>query len=854
MKYLFSFFIVFLLVAGTDDDSFFLTSLMDRAEKYNRAFPEEHIYINTDRTFYKPGDELWFKAFVINSLGSYNLSKDLNIKLIDVFGSEVLNLRFPLLNNESKGYMVIPSYFEEGKYYLIGYTGWMKNLPANEAFRKEIIISSHVERSLNLDLIFTKELYYPGNLVEGEMNVIFPDGTPVNAAKYTFSCKSNKKIVFRGRGSSDEDGNAVINFELPKEIDSDFLLMEITVKHKKKTETFIESFPIARKNIEIRFFPEGGKIIEGIENIIAFKAVDSYGLPVEIAGILIDESGQQIEKIQSTCMGMGKFTLNPMLKQYKVHIFKPMIENNIFDLPEISSMGIQLNYSGLKDDDIQFSIRNADSNQVIKVNVALEENGSIGWLAAVEFKRDKLLKVPVKNFKTGVISCTVFDDEGNTYASRSFAIDRKDSENGLIFTASKTLYGKRDKVYLDINNLNTGNTTASIAVYNSRYVDDSGIDMPTYLNYFVWLKDINPVYFEKELNNENLDLVMLTHKSKSLPIAGLCRNDFQNSLPYYNQDGIIGQVLDKKGNPEENARIKIIHTSDLRTFQTTTDAKGMFNVKFDNKIINYNFLNIAIADEFGKSGNNLMIYDNYSDNILRSFTLDKVHWNFNQFTDLLKYKNPLLLFSGRYNQGRKKEKSEFSGKGYDYNKYSTYLNVADILREIKSCEIVENEIVFTGHRNSLLYQKGAIIVIDGISMGTNASVLNTLSPKEIRNISISTLPVDIHRYTGLNSMGLIEITTLRGGDTGTDVKSSDIQQDFLMVDHEYSGPDYSVGDLPEYDVRTTLFWKANIVADGSSSAKIMFYTSDIPGTYKCQIFGTDTIGNLFEKQISFTVR
>ena len=61
----------------------------------------------------------------------------------------------------------------------------------------------------------------------------------------------------------------------------------------------------------LRFFPEGGDLIAGIENNIAFKAEDTYGQPHPVSGILYEQSGKMIYKFNSVHDGMGKFLIVP---------------------------------------------------------------------------------------------------------------------------------------------------------------------------------------------------------------------------------------------------------------------------------------------------------------------------------------------------------------------------------------------------------------------------------------------------------------------------------------------------------------------------------------------------------------
>ncbi|HZK62535.1 MAG TPA: hypothetical protein VFC34_00240, partial [Puia sp.] len=61
----------------------------------------------------------------------------------------------------------------------------------------------------------------------------------------------------------------------------------------------------------LHFFPEGGDLVSGIENNVAFKANDAYGSPVHISGTLHDASGKNLLEFSSLHDGMGKFIITP---------------------------------------------------------------------------------------------------------------------------------------------------------------------------------------------------------------------------------------------------------------------------------------------------------------------------------------------------------------------------------------------------------------------------------------------------------------------------------------------------------------------------------------------------------------
>jgi len=146
--------------------------------------------------------------------------------------------------------------------------------------------------------------------------------------------------------------------------------------------------------------------------------------------------------------------------------------------------------------------------------------------------------------------------------------------------------------------------------------------------------------------------------------------------------------------------------------------------------------------------------------------------------------------------------------------------ILQVLKLFKPYNLLGNKIVFVGSNNSLNYQDGALIVIDGVNRGTDASVLNTMSPYDVESINVSTNPSDIQRYTGLNSVGLIEIELKKGPKM--------IEKPVAKEENaEFYSPDYDKkSDNTEPDYRATLYW-LNTRIPSPQKHEIVYFNSDL---------------------------
>jgi hypothetical protein len=55
----------------------------------------------------------------------------------------------------------------------------------------------------------------------------------------------------------------------------------------------------------VQFFPEGGELIIGVRSKVAFKAVNSNGLGIDVKGTVTDNEGTVVANLASQHLGMG---------------------------------------------------------------------------------------------------------------------------------------------------------------------------------------------------------------------------------------------------------------------------------------------------------------------------------------------------------------------------------------------------------------------------------------------------------------------------------------------------------------------------------------------------------------------
>ena len=102
----------------------------------------EKAYVHTDREAYGQGEDIWYKAYVVNAQNNeaINYSHNLYVELISpdakVYRREMIRLENGLGNGDFKLSDSIPA----GHYRIRAYTNWMRNFGDNFVFEKNINI------------------------------------------------------------------------------------------------------------------------------------------------------------------------------------------------------------------------------------------------------------------------------------------------------------------------------------------------------------------------------------------------------------------------------------------------------------------------------------------------------------------------------------------------------------------------------------------------------------------------------------------------------------------------------------------------------------------------------------------
>lgn len=453
------------------EDHPFLEKLKERLAAFNTSYPEEKIYVQFDKPFYKPGDDIWLNTFVLNA-NSHKpslISDVVYVDLIDPKGNVATSLELIVREGTAHGDFHLNESAPGGLYQVRAYTRWMKNSGKESFFTKEIQVQRIITPRLLLKLDYDKESYGPGDLVTAKLKISNLKNEKVADANVDVSVRLKGVETSNAVISSDAGGVVHISFLLSDTLSTADGLLQAVVSTRGTQESISRSIPIVLNKVSLRFFPEGGHYVENVKSRIAFKALNEFGKGADVSGVVIDKRGRIITSLESFHMGMGAFDFQAAKgENYFVRIQIPSGNKELIPLPTPLPSGFALSLRNRDDTSLEWLIHSPSAGDAYLV---ANSHGEIVYSKKIEVHAgENIVSVPTKEFPAGIVVFTLFDYTGLEQCERLVFVN---GNKGLTIElkTDKQQYLPREPVRLQIKTLD-GNGKPVAAKASLSVVDD----------------------------------------------------------------------------------------------------------------------------------------------------------------------------------------------------------------------------------------------------------------------------------------------------------------------------------------------------------------------------------------------
>jgi TonB-dependent SusC/RagA subfamily outer membrane receptor len=872
-----------------DDD--IITRLQRRLDEWTSSHPIEKVHLHLDKPYYAAGDDIWFKAYVITG-PLHRLQPDsgiLNVELIDAQDSIKQSIKLQLKGGLAYGDLALPDTLHEGSYRLRAYTQYMMNAGAEYFFDKAITITNVINNQVFTKTIFNTTTQNGRSDVVASINYTDANGVPYsnNEVSYTVVLKHN--IVLKGKAVTDAAGN--LRISLPA--NNAALLRSGRIVTRISTSgagTVSKTIPVRvmATAADVQFFAEGGNMINGIPARVAFKAIGTDGLGVNIKGVITNNKGVTVAQLPASHLGMGSFDITPQAGEtYKAQITYPDGSAGVVNLPQATNGGYVLRVSDNGPQDLKVTIASAKGAGSFAV---VGQSAGKVYFSAKSTPGNNVFSavVPKSKFPSGIAQFTLFSASGDPMNERLVFIQNPDDRLNITVSADNQTYSTRQKVRLNINATNNSGKPAisslSVSVTDENKVP---VNENTEANIFADLLltgDLKgyveqPAYYFNTQNDKthaDLDALMLTQGYRRLEWKNVLNGTPRPNL-YAQQSTftISGRITTPSGAPVPNGKVELINFDDgLLKLDTKTDPNGRFAF---TDIIYADSLKFLIQARNAKNKRDVVIkmdsiptpaVNNYKNSADININNDNTISVYAQSSRQL-YNAQLRAGVGnhvislqevqiREKRSALKHSSNLNGPGNadqvllakDLVNYNCF-RLSDCLQGRLLGVLFRNGIPVTTRGYGRM-----LIVIDGAY--SDASFMNTLNVNDVQSIEVLRNAGSIGIYGGMGGNGVIIITTKRGDEPTyyPQTFGSGIipyQPKGIYRSRTFYLPRYDAKTNQKIaDLRTTIFWKPDVLtSDGK--AILEYFNAGSPGSYRVVIEGIDSEGNIGRQVFRYKV-
>ena len=370
--------------------------------------------------------------------------------------------------------------------------------------------------------------------------------------------------------------------------------------------TVADKAPADNKTI-LKFFPEGGDMIAGLSNPVAFKANDSYGLPVGVKGVVKNAKGAVVASFNSVHDGMGKFELEPEANTtYYAEWKDEKGKSYKTDLPAARPNGALLQMIG--SDKLQSFIIKRSTNatpELQKFYLVGNMYQQVVYKATINLTNNFMTSgtIPISELPSGILEVTLFNSNWQPLAERVVFINKEDYVFDASISPGVKSTAKRGKNVVTIEVPDTLRSNLSVSITDAAMADKGEDNI---ISRLLLTGDIRgyvhePSYYFNVVDDSTryyLDLVMLTHGWRRFKWQDLAAGKLPTiKFPRDNYLALKGEVLGVPASqiPPGSTINAFMEAKDSsrQLFSLPLDARGQFKeeglIFFDTVKVYYQF-------------------------------------------------------------------------------------------------------------------------------------------------------------------------------------------------------------------------------------------------------------------------
>lgn len=638
----------------------------------------------------------------------------------------------------------------------------------------------------------------------------------------------------------------------------------------------------------VDLFPEGGNIIQGINNRIAFKATTQTGAPVFIKGFLVNDKNKVIDTLKAVHDGMGAFSIKPIAgERYTLNWTDENNQKGTTALIVTQSQGVVLKIT------MDYEKAYAQVERTVgvpdnlkKLKLLVHQNQQL--LYSVDFKgEEKLIQkaaLPIDEMATGIVQFSLFTEDWIPVAERIVFVNNRLHEYNAKLNLALIDLKKRGKNVIEIMVSDTASTNMSVSITDASIVlpEQQSIYSSLLLSSDIKGKVFNPAYYfssDADSVAAHLDLVMMTNgwrrfdwekvKAGIFPmIIYPVETDFiklngkvSGNLSLANsKDLMLNMIMTGKDSSVKLLTVPVTKSGLFEQndvfFYDTMRVYYSFNnnpklteqtqVKIENGLLRSEYKKVGLnlsGNSAGWSDSMAMVQLNFYLSEQEKLRRQMESATLQEVIVKAKIKSPVQVLDERYASGLF---SGGDGYSFDLTNDLSAMGAMDVLTYLQGK--VAGLMVTGAGPSATVSWRGSTpdMYLNEMKMGID--MIQTTNVNDIAFIKVFRPP--FFGSGGGGGGGAIAIYTKKGGSSrGNSANSKGMENTILggySVFKEFFNPSYDkpTGNF-EVDSRTTLYWNPFVLTNKRSPrVKLEFYNNDSSKKLQLVLEGMNSKGKL----------
>lgn len=851
-------------------------------QSFNYAKYKEKIYIHTSHVFFQPGQNLFFKLYLVNAQNQLPTaySKIVFVEVLDPSGNQLGKLNYKVTDGFAEGSFTFDSNAPGGIYKLKAYTTWMRNESDTTFFVKELTLQKVVAPRVLMKLDFPKKGYGPGDEVVADYSIRNLSDKPISSYKVDYKVSLDGKVVATKQATTNEEGKVQLRFKLPRELNTTDGLLNVTINYESYVEAISRSIPIVLNKVDLQLLPEGGALLAGFAGNIAFRAVNEHGKPVDVKGEVLNRAGEKVADFQAYHAGMGQFTFTPQAgEKYTVKITSPLYITQQYAFPGFTADGVMMNVVRKKEQ----LLLNVFASRPQQVTLTGRTKDAVYATTRLSLQRgSQMFEIDQAAFPAGIARFTLTDENQVPLSERLIFLNKQHTLQVKI-TPDKTTYLPREKVTLTLKTTDDKGvplpSNLSLAVMDDKLWSFADDKQDHILSWLLMSSELSgkveepQFYFKQDEPKAGpaLDLVMLTHGYRYF--SYLPEVEGGNALKYLPDNGYVlsGTILNNQQQPVKGTVFLINMDEKNKAVQMNTGDDGQFFFADLDTRAHYYLIGKSAArkektsiriEQNGLDHNNIRVKKILEDSVrFKQYPGMKPEARKQAYTEAIKeIKNENAAQQRMEEDEKRLEEVVVVGYGLQRKKV-----IAGAVTSVKAYDFMAppqpidqllegriaglqvdrwanpgaGENIRIRGNASLTGNNQPLFIIDGVAYD---GMIADINPENVASIEVFKDVAATAIWGTRAANGVIVITTKKGNGAAMRIRLSKdyynttyvpASSTLYSVARKFYAPKYTTTETKERnDFRETIYWNPVVQTDKTGTATLEFYNSDAATTFR----------------------